>query len=142
DRALRRAQAPHRAHPPGIRRDRDRLRPAPVAAVRRVVHGVGNAVAALHLDRTLTMYKRIATLLASCLLVVACSPGVQAGPAGDTGRATAARPLAPEFTGNDNWINSEPLEMARLRGQVVLVEFWTYSCINCIRVMPYVKQWH
>src|SRR5690606_39449857 len=107
-----------------------------------VVHGVGNAVAALHLDRTLTMHKRIATLLASCLLVVACSPGVQAGPAGDTGRATAARPLAPEFTGNDNWINSEPLEMARLRGQVVLVEFWTYSCINCIRVMPYVKQWH
>jgi thiol-disulfide isomerase/thioredoxin len=32
--------------------------------------------------------------------------------------------------------------MAGLKGKVVLVEFWTYSCINCIHVMPYVKQWH
>ena len=46
---------------------------------------------------------------------------------------------APEFTGLDGWLNSEPLTMASLRGKVVLVDFWTYSCINCIRTLPYVS---
>ena len=49
---------------------------------------------------------------------------------------------APEFNGINNWINSEPLTMQELRGQVVLIDFWTYSCINCIRTLPYVKQWY
>ena len=46
--------------------------------------------------------------------------------------------LAPEFKGNDAWINSAPLKMSQLRGQVVLVDFWTYSCHNCLNAMPYV----
>lgn len=49
---------------------------------------------------------------------------------------------APEFTGIDHWLNSPPLTMQSLRGKVVLVDFWTYSCINCINTLPYVKQWH
>ncbi len=49
---------------------------------------------------------------------------------------------APEFTGIDHWLNSPPLSMRELRGKVVLVDFWTYSCINCINTLPYVKQWH
>ena len=49
---------------------------------------------------------------------------------------------APEFQSIKTWINSDPLSMRGLRGQVVLVDFWTYSCINCIRTLPYVKQWH
>ena len=49
---------------------------------------------------------------------------------------------APEFTGIDNWLNSPPLSMQQLRGKVVLVDFWTYTCINCIRTLPYVKSWH
>ena len=49
---------------------------------------------------------------------------------------------APEFAGISNWINSGPLTMAGLRGKVVLVDFWTYSCINCIRTLPYVTQWY
>lgn len=49
---------------------------------------------------------------------------------------------APEFTGLTNWINSEPLNLDELRGKVVLVDFWTYSCINCIRTQPYLKSWH
>jgi thiol-disulfide isomerase/thioredoxin len=49
---------------------------------------------------------------------------------------------APEFTGIDNWLNSKPLTMAGLRGKVVLVDFWTYSCINCIRTLPYVESWY
>ena len=47
-----------------------------------------------------------------------------------------------EFAGIASWINSEPLTLEGLRGNVVLVDFWTYSCINCIRTLPYVKSWH
>jgi thiol-disulfide isomerase/thioredoxin len=43
---------------------------------------------------------------------------------------------APEFAGIDQWINSPPLTMAGLRGKVVLIDFWAYSCINCLRAMP------
>jgi cytochrome c biogenesis protein CcdA/thiol-disulfide isomerase/thioredoxin len=49
---------------------------------------------------------------------------------------------APEFTGISQWLNSEPLKMEALKGKVVLVDFWTYSCINCIRTFPYINQWH
>ena len=49
---------------------------------------------------------------------------------------------APDFSGIDNWINSAPLSMQQLRGKVVLVDFWTYDCINCQHVLPYVKGWH
>ena len=50
--------------------------------------------------------------------------------------------LAPEFGGIDAWINGNPLTMEELRGQVVLIDFWTYTCINCIRTFPFLKQWH
>ncbi|HUB94151.1 MAG TPA: cytochrome c biogenesis protein DipZ [Verrucomicrobiae bacterium] len=49
---------------------------------------------------------------------------------------------APEFAGLTNWINSKPLTVHQLRGKVVLVDFWTYSCINCIRSIPYVEKWY
>ena len=49
---------------------------------------------------------------------------------------------APSFTGIEKWLNSEPLSMNALRGKVVLVDFWTYSCINCVRTLPYVEKWH
>ena len=51
---------------------------------------------------------------------------------------------APEFVGNEHWFNTpgdQPLSLAGLRGRVVLVDFWTYSCINCIRTFPYLKAW-
>ncbi|MBA2537913.1 MAG: redoxin domain-containing protein [Actinobacteria bacterium] len=48
---------------------------------------------------------------------------------------------APEFTGIALWLNSQPLSLAALRGKVVLIDFWTYSCINCLRTLPYVKGW-
>ena len=50
-------------------------------------------------------------------------------------------PRAPDFAGIDKWINSEPLKIEQLRGKVVLVDFWTYTCINCIRTLPYLKDW-
>ena len=49
---------------------------------------------------------------------------------------------APEFVGLTNWINSKPLTKDDLKGKVVLIDFWTYSCINCIRTQPYLKDWH
>lgn len=49
-------------------------------------------------------------------------------------------PAAPEFA-NGDWINSEPLTLAKLRGQVVLVEFWTFGCYNCRNTLPSVKDW-
>ncbi len=48
---------------------------------------------------------------------------------------------APQFAGLTNWINSKPLTMSELQGKVVLVDFWTYSCINCIRTLPYLEKW-
>lgn len=48
---------------------------------------------------------------------------------------------APEFVGIEQWLNSEPLTMASLKGKVVLVDFWTYSCINCVRTLPYLTAW-
>jgi thiol-disulfide isomerase/thioredoxin len=50
-------------------------------------------------------------------------------------------PRAPNFGGIERWINSEPLSMESLRGNVVLIDFWTYTCINCIRTLPYLKEW-
>jgi cytochrome c biogenesis protein CcdA/thiol-disulfide isomerase/thioredoxin len=47
----------------------------------------------------------------------------------------------PELDGAVEWINSPPLTKAGLRGKVVLIDFWTYSCINCLRAIPYVKAW-
>jgi len=49
---------------------------------------------------------------------------------------------APSFVGISNWINSEPLTMKELRGKVVLIDFWTYTCINCIRTLPYITSWY
>ncbi len=51
---------------------------------------------------------------------------------------------APEFTDTEVWFNTpggRPLSLAGLRGRVVLVDFWTYTCINCIRTLPYLKAW-
>jgi cytochrome c biogenesis protein CcdA/thiol-disulfide isomerase/thioredoxin len=51
---------------------------------------------------------------------------------------------APDFTGTQEWFNTpggRPLTLAGLRGKVVLLDFWTYTCINCIRTLPYLKAW-
>ena len=53
-------------------------------------------------------------------------------------------PGAPELRGIETWINTQdgrPLTLSRLRGRVVLIDFWTYSCINCLRTLPHLKAW-
>ena len=69
--------------------------------------------------------KLILTSLAVILMTVACTSF-----------------QAPEIKGIKAWINNEPLTIEELRGNVVLVDFWTYSCVNCIRTFPALKQWH
>jgi cytochrome c biogenesis protein CcdA/thiol-disulfide isomerase/thioredoxin len=50
--------------------------------------------------------------------------------------------IAPPLHADGAWINSPPLDLAKLRGKVVLVDFWTYSCINCLRTLPHLKAWY
>lgn len=50
--------------------------------------------------------------------------------------------IAPELAKISGYINTDPITLADLRGKVVLVDFWTYSCINCIRTIPYLNAWH
>ncbi|HEY4094430.1 MAG TPA: cytochrome c biogenesis protein DipZ [Baekduia sp.] len=72
--------------------------------------------------------------------------------AGGGGAKTASGPKsdlpvlgnAPDFTGTQRWFNTpggKPLSLASLKGRVVLVDFWTYTCINCLRTLPYLEAW-
>ena len=63
-----------------------------------------------------------------------CGIAVIASGAGDEGRM-------PDFDGAVGWLNSPPLTSKALRGKVVLVNFWTYSCINSLRELPYMRAW-
>lgn len=71
-------------------------------------------------------------------------------PPADAGALPAQRPYRsllpvqgrlPSLDGAVAWLNSPPLSAEQLRGKVVLVDFWTYSCINCIRTLPYIRAW-
>lgn len=73
-------------------------------------------------------------------------PGVQPAGAMSSTAAAGDAPLPvegelPALDGATGWLNSPPLTREQLRGKVVLVDFWTYSCINCLRAMPYVHEW-
>lgn len=48
----------------------------------------------------------------------------------------------PEFQGISQWLNSAPLQAVNLKSNVVLVQFWTFACINCQRTLPYITRWH
>lgn len=73
-------------------------------------------------------------------MTTAGKPAIAAAP-----QAMAPLPVEgtlPSLAGATQWFNSAPLTPAALRGKVVLVDFWTYSCINCIRTLPYVNGWY
>jgi len=66
------------------------------------------------------------------------------GDAPAAGTQVSNAPRAPEFRGLKEWQNTpngQPLSIAGLRGKVVIVDFWTYSCINCLRTLPHLKAW-
>jgi len=77
--------------------------------------------------------------------VVAKQLGNLRGEKGTTHKETeglADMGQAPGFKGISRWLNSNPLTMAQLKGKVVLVDFWTYSCVNCVRTLPHVTGWY
>jgi cytochrome c biogenesis protein CcdA/thiol-disulfide isomerase/thioredoxin len=66
------------------------------------------------------------------------------GPSMAASAAAGALPvekIVPSLAGPGPWLNSKPLQMSELKGKVVLIDFWTYSCINCVRAIPYVRAW-
>lgn len=67
---------------------------------------------------------------------------LMAWPSPEAGAHPAQAAPAAGFDGGGPWHNSPPLALNQLRGQVVLVEFWTYACSNCLTVAPHVHQWH
>lgn len=73
------------------------------------------------------------------LLLVALLAGMPLAAFAETANVA---PAAPDFRGIAHWINSPPLTMQQLRGKVVLVDFWAYSCINCLRTLPYITHWY
>ena len=93
---------------------------------------------------------RIVVLLSTlAVLLAACGSGDEPAPAsaskpvelsGDTGGKVGD--IAPELTGITGWLNSEPLTLEELRGGVVLIDVWTYTCVNCIRTLPYLQDWY
>ena len=63
------------------------------------------------------------------------------GSEANAGEALPVLGRAPELTDTQSWFNSRPLSLAGLRGKAVLIDFWTYTCINCIRTLPHVEAW-
>lgn len=85
------------------------------------------------------MFKAAAIAL---LLLTTAMPAARADDANSSPAIRLAQTgnKAPEFTGLSNWFNSEPLTISALRGKVVLVDFWTYGCSNCVNTLPHVTQ--
>jgi thiol-disulfide isomerase/thioredoxin len=84
----------------------------------------------------------VAVLIVAAVLVTVVrtpAPPATASTTGGQVEAVSARHAAPDFTGIDGWLNSTPLTLADLRGKVVLIDFWTFSCVNCVRTIPHLQ---
>ena len=99
----------------------------------------------------------VIVLVASCSSDTASGPPPTPTPVPEVGSLSAVSPdtsaaavgrlgqvgsVARELQGISGWINSEPFTLESLRGKVVLIDFWTYTCVNCIRTMPFLREWH
>ena len=80
-------------------------------------------------------------ILLSLALLASTVTGIAARLDTRGGAALPVEPLHPSLAGATGWLASPPLTLEGLRGKVVLVDFWTYSCINCLRTLPYVRAW-
>lgn len=80
-------------------------------------------------------------LLLACLLTASVAMLAPATRAQGLGTSRELSVPAPELAAGLKWLNSPPLSIKQLRGKVVLIDFWEYTCSNCIQTFPYVKQW-
>jgi cytochrome c biogenesis protein CcdA/thiol-disulfide isomerase/thioredoxin len=105
------------------------------------------------LEQSLLAYQGSGGAMAAASGAGAVRPSIGPGAASAGIAPGAAAPAAalpvsdretpmPSLAGATGWLNSPPLTRESLRGKVVLVDFWTYSCINCLRTLPYVKRWY
>jgi thiol-disulfide isomerase/thioredoxin len=91
------------------------------------------------------MNEQSKTFTALALALCALGFGAAGGVAGEQAAGpklelAKAERTAPNFVGIDRWLNSAPLTLADLRGKVVMVQFWTYGCYNCVNTLPYVTR--
>ena len=103
------------------------------------------------LERSNAVEKRLAKLRGESTFKASTAPASEPARAASVtsdaklpGVTTPDLPIlgtAPDFTDTQRWFNSPPLTMHGLRGRVVLVDFWTYTCINCLRTLPFLKAW-
>ena len=102
----------------------------------------GVAATALGLDTgVLTRVSLASTGGIEQRLIDAVRPATAPQPAPKAGEPLPVEGNMPSLDGATQWFNSQPLSIESLRGKVVLVDFWTYSCINCLRSLPYVRGW-
>jgi thiol-disulfide isomerase/thioredoxin len=101
------------------------------------------AVAALARRSDDTMPAKLVPTSASAAQPAAQLPARAVPTAVPAPKPRPSGPAAPGFDGGGAWINSEPLELAKLgaQGKVVLIDFWTFGCYNCRNTLPYIKQW-
>ena len=98
-------------------------------------NAVQNRLASLRPPSRFAQREKLASLTPMPQQAGVAIPGVKTPPLPKLG-------AAPDFTNNQRWFNTpggQPLTMAGLKGHVVLVDFWTYTCINCIRTLPFLK---
>jgi len=79
--------------------------------------------------------------LVLAVALVAAAGMAASRPARGADAPLPVEPLKPSLAGATGWLDSPPLSLEQLRGKVVLVDFWTYSCINCLRTLPAVRAW-
>jgi len=100
----------------------------------------------IYLSRSINPFITTALLISACwLFASACSSSNTTEIINSVGNPEPlgkVGSIAQEIQNVDGWINSEAFTLSSLRGQVVLIDFWTYTCVNCIRTLPYLKEWH
>jgi thiol-disulfide isomerase/thioredoxin len=84
----------------------------------------------------------VVTAIAVVVVLTVVHPSSPPAASNSSGSVLPAsqRPLAPNFTGITGWVNTNPLSISGLRGHVVLIDFWTFSCVNCVRTIPHLQQ--
>jgi cytochrome c biogenesis protein CcdA/thiol-disulfide isomerase/thioredoxin len=120
----------------------DRIRPsrAPNGATGAAMNSAADAATKGAMSAAATAAATAATTAATTMTTsAAAQPAVMN--VADTPLALPDEGPAPPLDGAVQWLNSQPLSLQSLRGKVVIVDFWTYSCINCLHTLPYVKAW-
>ena len=94
-------------------------------------------------QRLLALIGVVAAIVAVVVALMVTSPGkARETDSAASGSGAQVGKLAPEIIGISAWLNAQPLMLKDLRGKVVLVDFWTYTCVDCVRTLPYLTEWH